>query len=128
MSDVENPKDLATIEELKEQVWVYSHKRSGGPDKERIGVFPGKMDGRAVVPVESRGRKRLLSILKKTPHSEDVAVWPRAGQDVLLTEKSLCARRLRDFFQAKRLVPPEFLDMPIVLPRTGTRTRRRSLA
>jgi hypothetical protein len=120
--------DLPTIEELRKEVWVYSRRRAGPMDSNRIGPLPGTLEGRALKPVESRGRRRLLRIVRATPHSESVEVWPRTQAAVLLTEKSVCARKLRDFYEKGRVPRPDFLETPIVLPKAeGWRVRSRSV-
>jgi hypothetical protein len=127
---VKKPRDLddvPTIEELKAQVWIYARKRCGPDDGRRVSPLAGVIEGGRVIPVDSRGRRRLLRIVRAAPHAQARGETPSARETLLLTEKSVCARRLREFYVRGRVQRPAFLETPIALTTAdGWRMRRRS--
>jgi hypothetical protein len=57
----------------------------------------------------------MLSVIRSVGHSQSIEIWPERDAEAL-TEKSHCARKLREFIKKRGMAPPSLLEDPI----TGT--------
>jgi hypothetical protein len=116
--------DDLTIGELRSQVWIYVHETKGVDDGHRATEFMGDIDDGHVMPLVSRGRRRVLTAIRSTPHSESPQIWPQTAEPEVLTDKNYCARRLHDYIDRKGLLQPGFLERRILRERQHAIDRR----
>jgi hypothetical protein len=104
-----------SIEELRNQVWIYSHKVSGIQSESHALEFEGEIHEKQCSPIISRGRGRLLTAIRSaTAFNRERDNWPGRRRPEVLTEKSYCARRLHDFFEKRKLPQPDFLEEKLI--------------
>jgi hypothetical protein len=115
---------VAFGEELRNQVWLYAHGKSPAPLDGRTAEYA--LERGEIRPMESRGRKRVLAVVRATPHTESVVVWPERGPPDVLPERSVCARRMREFVYRRRAKQPDFFEAPIVLAKPSRWRERRA--
>jgi hypothetical protein len=100
-----------SIEELRNQVWIYARNMSGNHGESRPTEFPGIIRDNEAIPVVSRGKRRLLDAIGAASATNEgplLGVTP-TDRD-LLVETSYCARRLTDFMTKHFMELPEFLE------------------
>jgi hypothetical protein len=116
-----------SIEELRRQVWIYSHDVSGIHGAAKAVDFPFQIQDNESIPVLSRGRRRLLNAIGEASgtNNETLSVM-MATESELLTETSYCARRLHDFMNKKFMDLPDFLEPKLLREKTAGGQRRSS--
>jgi hypothetical protein len=106
-----------SMDELRNQVWVFSHGSCPGPSPFHGLEFHGEIHDQQYTPEISRGKARILTAIRSASASTRVKEpWQISKPCQVLTTKSYCARRLHDFFEKKNLPQPAFLEERIVLP------------
>jgi hypothetical protein len=113
-----------TSDDLRPQVWIYAHDRIDSSDTGKIKEFPHEIVGREAFTCEKGGRKRVVDAIRKTPHSAEEKIWTQKEPDELLTEKSYCAREVREFLTKKHWPQPRFLQESLSRDRTASMRRR----
>jgi hypothetical protein len=103
-----------TVDDLRKSVLTFAHEQNDSIDASKTKPCTGAITRNEYVPIETRGRKRLLSVIRRTPHSDMVPIWSDSGPEELLTETSLCGSMLRDFMEERHVPRPTFLEHPII--------------
>jgi hypothetical protein len=93
----ESDDDAEMVDALPDKVWRYLHRRRAYVSAGHVTEYTAAFENGMAVPAESKGRKHLLSVIRRVPHSPSIKVWPSANHIEVLTDTSHCARELRDF-------------------------------
>jgi hypothetical protein len=100
-----------SIEELRNQVWSYSHTVSAIHSESKPTEFPGQISDNESIPIVSRGKRRLLTAIgAASPTEEDPLLGLAMTEREVLGETNYCARRLADYMQKHFMDLPDFLE------------------
>lgn len=106
-----------TIEELKNQVWIYAHKKSP-VDVNRADSYNGQLINDKAKLNVTEGKKRLLQAIFDANNFEKPEK-PKV-QTKINTERCYTAKRLYHFYESNHLQPPSFLDHGVNVERPRT--------
>lgn len=111
-----------SITELQNQIWIYCHNSDDKQAKRPAFLYDFEITNENAIPHMSRGKKRLLAAIDDAaPESTYEQTTARKHSQSMLTERSFCARKMKDYFDKRNMWQPPFFDPPMQTQRRASR-------